>query len=70
MSYPVYSGYPVYAPSEPTTYIEAAPAAEAASAANYYYCADPAGYYPYIQNCSKPWMQVVPQNVPSVPAPQ
>jgi hypothetical protein len=29
-----------------------------------YYCTDPAGYFPYVQNCSRAWMQVVPQNVP------
>jgi hypothetical protein len=39
----------------------------------WYYCTDPAGYFPYVQNCSRPWMQVVPQNVPGAqvaPAPQ
>ena len=30
----------------------------------WYYCTDPAGYFPYVQNCSRAWMQVVPQNVP------
>ena len=34
-------------------------------AANYwYYCTQPAGYFPYVQNCSQPWMKVVPQ-IPS-----
>jgi hypothetical protein len=32
--------------------------------------ARPRGYYPYVQNCSRGWMQVVPQNVPNSPAPQ
>jgi hypothetical protein len=45
-------------------YMSAAPD-PAANAANYwYYCTDPAGYFPYIQNCSRAWMQVVPQNLP------
>lgn len=26
----------------------------------WYYCQDPQGYYPYIQNCPGGWMQVVP----------
>jgi hypothetical protein len=30
----------------------------------WYYCTDPAGYFPYVQSCSRAWMQVVPQNVP------
>ena len=39
-----------------------------ANQANYwYYCTEPAGYYPYVQNCSRNWLQVVPQNVPGAP---
>jgi len=70
VSYPVYTEYPVYSylPSESTTFVQAAP--EPAATNYWYYCVDPAGYYPYVQNCSKAWMQVVPQNVPSAPAPQ
>lgn len=30
----------------------------------WYYCTQPAGYFPYVQNCSQPWMKVVPQ-IPS-----
>jgi hypothetical protein len=30
-------------------------------ASYWYYCAQPAGYYPYVQNCSQPWMKVLPQ---------
>jgi hypothetical protein len=26
----------------------------------WYYCEDPAGYYPYVQQCSAPWQQVPP----------
>ena len=25
------------------------------------YCTEPAGYYPYVQKCSKDWLPVVPQ---------
>lgn len=37
-------------------------AANTPPAANYwYYCPNPQGYYPYVQNCPAGWMQVVPQ---------
>jgi hypothetical protein len=33
--------------------------------ANYwYYCPNPSGYYPYVQNCPTEWMKVVPQSPP------
>jgi len=35
--------------------------APAAAESYWYYCTQPAGYYPYVQNCSQPWMKVVPQ---------
>lgn len=51
--------------STPQVYIEqeaAAPAPQAAPAASYwYYCTQPAGYFPYVKDCSQPWMKVVPQ---------
>ncbi len=64
-AYPAYYPYP-YAVTDPvdvTVYQQAAPPSPAAVPANqyWYYCTDPAGYYPYVQNCSKAWMQVVPQ---------
>ena len=41
------------------------PPQQAVNPSNFwYYCTDPAGYFPYVQNCSRAWMQVVPQNVP------
>jgi hypothetical protein len=63
----VFSSYPGYIPSESNVYAQATPD-PVANAANYwYYCTDPAGYFPYVQSCSKAWMQVVPQNVPRSP---
>jgi hypothetical protein len=54
--------YPVYTtpvePPPPTTYIEHAPAQY------WYYCQDPAGYYPYVTECPGGWLQVVPQPSP------
>ena len=61
--YPYYGayagGYPylAYRPSAPTVYVEQSPA----TSGNYwYYCRDPAGYFPYVQQCSSDWMTVVP----------
>jgi hypothetical protein len=57
--YPDY--YPVYVepPVATTVQVQApvqAPAVPAAPA--YYYCDSPAGYYPYVSNCSRPWRAV------------
>jgi hypothetical protein len=64
-----YAPYRVY-DAAPTVYVEpemsAAPAVEPANF--WYYCTNPAGYYPYVQNCSLPWMKVVPPS-PSSSAP-
>lgn len=57
-------GYSPYAPpvvtqQEPTVYIERG--AEQQPASGYwYYCEDPKGYYPYVQQCPQGWMTVVP----------
>lgn len=70
--YPFAFGFPVtYAPvvitSAPITqtYIQQEPAVEAgtptAPTVNYwYYCTQPAGYFPYVQNCNQAWMKVIP----------
>jgi hypothetical protein len=34
--------------------------AEPQAVGNWYYCEDPAGYYPYVQRCRSPWRQVAP----------
>jgi hypothetical protein len=34
----------------------------------WYYCMEPAGYFPYVQNCNRAWIPVSPQQAPSVPA--
>jgi hypothetical protein len=73
--YPYYSAsYSTYYPYAATVveggdYSQAAPATPQSVPANqyWYYCSDPAGYYPYVQNCSKAWMQVVPQANPGAP---
>ncbi|MEI8570826.1 hypothetical protein U737_18090 [Methylomonas sp. LW13] len=68
-SYPYYPAYPYYpreiitVPVQPPVYIERersqpqnAPLAEG----YWYYCNDPAGYYPYVKDCANGWQQVEP----------
>ena len=35
----------------------------------WYYCENPKGYYPYIQNCPSGWMKVVPNTNPQTAPP-
>lgn len=72
-----YGYYPYYGYGEaPVTVIEQPMVGaqqqvqQAPAPATYYYCDDPAGYYPYVQNCGKPWRAVpaVPQG--ATPPPQ
>lgn len=39
----------------------AAPAPAPVEPSYWYYCTQPAGYFPYVQDCSHAWMKVVPQ---------
>lgn len=72
---PYYPDY-YYAPRtviierEPPVYIQRAPAAPSAPqvAQTWYYCPNPAGYYPYVSNCSQQWVPVDPRSVPPAPA--
>jgi hypothetical protein len=78
-SYPYYAAYPysysdepVYGEPGPSTYIQrdmnSAPQGSQGGAGQYsYYCPDPAGYYPQLQNCPKGWLKVVPENSPRPP---
>lgn len=70
VAYPGYP-YPVYVPADPPVYLEGPQTStEAPAPANYwYYCPDPAGYYPYVQQCRQPWLTVVPPATASAPAP-
>src|SRR5688500_10331718 len=67
---PRYYYPPAVVVQQPPVYIEQSTAAPAAPApvpsaqsatAYWYYCADSATYYPYVQQCASPWQQVVPQ---------
>ena len=55
---PVVYREPIVVQSQPTSYISQSP--------SWYYCDNPRGYYPYVQNCSTAW-QPVPANPPPGP---
>ena len=57
---------PVYIQRQPAAPPASAPAPGLASA--WYYCQNPAGYYPYVQSCSQPWVSVDPRSVSPPPA--
>lgn len=60
--YAVPYGVPYAMPyATPPVVVSAAPAAAAPETSFWYYCSQPAGYYPYVKDCSQPWMKVVPQ---------
>jgi hypothetical protein len=58
-TYPVYGPPPVYLSNSTTAYVEREQ--QATQPYYWYYCAEPKGYYPYIQNCNDAWLPVVPQ---------
>jgi hypothetical protein len=65
LSRPHYYPYPYYRYEDgppviiqqqaPDVYVQPAP-----QPTYWYYCQDPAGYYPYVKQCPKGWMKVVP----------
>ncbi len=63
-------GYPALALDENLSYLQQPQAEVIATplprrAASYwYYCTEPAGYYPYVQQCARPWIAVQPNAVP------
>ena len=67
--YPYYAAPPVVVPEAAPVYIQQEPAAPSPS--YWYYCPNPAGYYPYIKECPAGWLTVVPptNSSPSTPTP-
>ena len=59
--YPYYSE-PVVIQQQPSVYVQPTPQQEEQS--YWYYCPNPQGYYPYVKQCPKGWMKVVPSPVP------
>ena len=61
---PTYYYPPAYyypPPQPPPVYIERPLAEQAPPQAYWYYCTDPEGYYPTIQECPGGWLKVLPQ---------
>ena len=52
---------PVVVNAAPAPQVIVQPAPEAPASSYWYYCTDPAGYFPYVPQCAQPWMKVVPQ---------
>jgi hypothetical protein len=61
---PYYAGdyYPAYAagPAPSSGYIEPAAPAVSQQAPSWFYCDNPQGYYPYVQQCVSAWQRVSP----------
>ena len=57
---------PVYGDPGPTSYIQQYGETWVQSSAGeyWYYCTDPAGYYPQVRNCARGWLKVVPDGSP------
>jgi hypothetical protein len=58
-SYPYYGGVPPVVQQDPQVYIQQ-PEPQAQQANYWYYCQNPQGYYPQVQQCPGGWMTVVP----------
>jgi hypothetical protein len=80
VDYPYYAGSyvgswgsaPAVVDEDATMYMApqaSAQVAQAAPSTYWYYCTNPAGYFPYVQNCNKAWIPVVPQSAPPPPVP-
>ena len=61
---PAWTPYPyyVYAPSPPVVVREQPPVfvQQSPPESVWYYCKDPSGYYPYVQQCPDGWLKVAP----------
>jgi hypothetical protein len=63
--YPYSYGRPPVIQQQQPVYQEPAPRTEQQQQDYYwYYCPDPPGYYPYIKQCAKGWLKVVPSAPP------
>jgi hypothetical protein len=60
---PYYYPAPPVVVQQPPVYEQPAPPPQAQTY-YWYYCQNPQGYYPYIEQCPNGWMQVVPPTTP------
>jgi hypothetical protein len=49
---------------EPQTFVER-PAEPQPATTFWYYCSDPAGYFPWVPTCNRPWTPVTPNAPPN-----
>lgn len=66
-AYPAYAAPPVIVQDASPAYVQPGPTSQQPN--YWYYCPNPAGYYPYIQECPAGWLTVVPPTGPPPPAP-
>lgn len=59
---PYYYPAPATVIQQPPVYVQPAPSSEEQQ--YWYYCQNPQGYYPYVKECPKGWMKVVPPAAP------
>ena len=64
-AYPYYAAPPMLVQEAPPVYIQQEPPAQ--QPYYWYYCPNPAGYYPYVKECPPGWMTVVPPVNPPAP---
>ncbi|HAM52592.1 MAG TPA: hypothetical protein DCP92_18540 [Nitrospiraceae bacterium] len=60
--YPYYSPPPYAAQQQSQVYVQQTQQPEEQS--YWYFCTNPQGYYPYIKQCPKGWLKVVPPSAP------
>lgn len=60
--YPYYPSVVTIQSPQPVYYVERNPISSTAPLPSgwWYYCPNPAGYYPYVQSCTLPWQPVEP----------
>jgi hypothetical protein len=56
-----YTVAPLVVNTAPAPQVIVQPAPPAPADSYWYYCTQPAGYFPYVQSCTQQWMKVVPQ---------
>jgi hypothetical protein len=64
---PYYYPAPPVAVQQPSVVYERSAPSQPQAPTYWYYCPNPQGYYPYIQQCPAGWLQVVPQTTPPHP---
>ncbi|HSB72197.1 MAG TPA: hypothetical protein VLT62_22955 [Candidatus Methylomirabilis sp.] len=61
-AYPAYVEPPLVIQEAPPAYTQQPPAEQQPT--YWYYCPNPAGYYPYVKQCPPGWLTVVPSTTP------